>query len=328
MPRKTTANRSDDKFRCKLLPYRREELLTVQEVQQNVGWEITAFNLPAAWKYSQGEGVKVAVIDSGVDLDHPDLIENLIPGKNFVDPTKPPEDDCGHGTHVTGIICAKNSDTGMVGVAPKCKVMPVKALDKKGAGDLRTVAEAIHWSADQGVDFITMSLGSPLPVQQIRKAIQYAVSKGVVIFCAAGNAGKTREIFYPAAYPETIGVGAIDENFKRANFSCTGPDLDFLAPGVRILSTVPDNWYALMSGTSQANPFVVGVAAMLLSYKRAHNLNIKLDTNEDYCTALKAYTIPSFDPQFAGLKFFEGFGIIDPRKMEEWAASHSVLPPA
>ncbi len=322
MPRRRPTTSHADKFHCKLLPYVREDLLTMQDVQKQVGWEITAFNLPLAWNYSQGEGVKVAVIDSGADLDHHDLVENLLPGKNFVDPTKTPEDDCGHGTHVTGIICAKNTEMGMVGVAPKCKVIPVKALNNKGVGDLRNVAEAIRWSADQGVDFITMSLGSPAPLQQVRKALQYAVSKGVVIFCAAGNAGTTREIFYPAAYPEAIGVGAIDEKFERANFSCTGNDLDFLAPGVRILSTVPDNWYAVMSGTSQANPFLVGVAALLLSYKRARNLDLKLDTNDDYCNALKQYTIPLADPQFAGNRFFQGFGIIDPRKMEEWAAAH------
>ncbi len=221
-------------------------------------------------------------------------------------------------THVTGIICAANNDFGMVGVAPKCKVIPVKALNHKGAGDLRVVADAIRWAVDQGADFLTMSLGSPNPVIQIRKAIQYADAYGVIVFCAAGNAGQTREIFYPAAYPETIGVGAIDENFNRASFSCTGPDLDFLAPGVRILSTVPGNWYALMSGTSQANPFVVGVAALMLSYKRAHGLPLKLETSEDYRRLLRTYTIPTNDPKFVGNKFFEGFGIIDPRKFEEW----------
>jgi subtilisin family serine protease len=221
-------------------------------------------------------------------------------------------------THVTGILCAENNDIGMVGVAPKCKVIPVKVLDHKGAGNLLNVANGIRWAADQGVDFITMSLGSPNPVQQVRKAIQYAASKGVVIFCAAGNAGKTRQIFYPANYPETIGIGAIDENFDRANFSCTGDDLDFLAPGVKIFSTVPDNWYAVLSGTSMANPFATGLAVLVLSYKRKNNLNIKLENADDYRRIFRSNTIPTNNPEFAGKKFFEGFGIIDPRKMEEW----------
>lgn len=309
---------SKNKYHCKLLPFVREDVMSILDAKQRVGWEITAFNLPQAWQHTQGEGVKVAVLDTGCDLDHEDIASNLLPGKNFVNLRLPPVDGNGHGTHVTGVICAENNDIGMVGVAPKTKVIPVKVLDDKGSGNLINVAAGVRWAADQGVDFITMSLGSPRPVQEVRKAIQYAIARGVVVWCAAGNAGRTREIFYPAAYPETIGVGAIDENFDRAKFSCTGDDLDFLAPGVKILSTVPENWYAVLSGTSMANPFAVGVACLLLSYKRSKNLNFPLATAEDYRSLLKNYTTPTKNPEFAGKKFFEGFGIIDPRKLEEW----------
>lgn len=308
---------------CKLLPFVREEILSVQDAKQKIGWEITAFNLPSTWKYSQGEGVIVAVLDTGADLDHPDLVENLLPGINFVKPNSPPEDDNGHGSHVTGIICASNNDLGIVGVAPKCKVIPVKVLDGKGNGNLDNVAKGVRWAADQGANFITMSLGSPRPVDIVKHAIDYAASKGCVTWCAAGNSGQTRQIFYPAAYPNVIGIGAIDEKFNRADFSCTGPDLDFLAPGVQILSTVPDNWYALLSGTSMANPFAVGVGALLLSYKEKNKINIKLENNNDYINFLKQQTTPISNPTFAGQKFFEGFGIIDPRKMEEWVKLQS-----
>jgi thermitase len=310
---------------CQLLPYTREEVLTIQDVAKQVSWDITAFNLPDAWHYTEGEGVTVAVLDTGADLDHDDLKQNLLPGRNFVTPGAPPDDDCGHGSHVTGIICAANSDRGMVGVAPKTKVIPVKVLDNKGSGNLSAVAEGIRWAADQGADFITMSLGSPTPVEIIHQAIQYAASKGCVTWCAAGNAGNTRQIFYPAAYPETIGVGAVDENFDRASFSCTGPDLDFVAPGVRILSTVPDNWYAVLSGTSMANPFAVAVACLVLSYKRKNNLDVKLTTADDYIDLLKSYTTPVNNPAFAG-RFFQGFGIIDPRKLEDWVKKGAVAP--
>ena len=307
---------------CNLLPYDREDFLTIQDIQQKVGWEITAFNLPEAWEFTKGEGVVIAVLDTGADLDHEDLVENLLPGRNFVDPNSPPEDDNGHGSHVTGIICAANNEFGVVGVAPKAKVMPLKVLDKKGAGNLPAVSNAIRYAADQKVDFITMSLGAPGLMPMIQDAIRYAASKGTVTWCAAGNAGKTHQIFYPAAYPEVIGIGAIDENFDRASFSCTGPDLDFVAPGVRILSTVPDNWYAVLSGTSMANPFAVGVASLLLSYKRTKNLDVQLKNADDYINLMKSYTTPTKNPAFAGQKFFEGFGIIDPRKMEEWVKSH------
>jgi subtilisin len=299
-----------------LLPYTREEVLSIQEAKQKMGWEITSFNLPETWKSTQGEGVTVAVLDTGADLDHEDLVCNLLEGKNFVDRRSPPDDDQGHGSHVTGTICACNNESGVVGVAPKTKVIPVKVLDKHGAGQLEDVADGICWAADQGVDFITMSLGCANPVSIVHKAIKYAHSKKVVVWCAAGNAGKTHNIFYPAAYPETIGIGAIDKNFNRAGFSCTGPDLDFLAPGVGILSTVPDNWYAVLSGTSMANPFAVGLGCLLLSYKRNKGLDIKLDNNLDYINFLKQYTI------FKGNNFFEGFGIIDPRKMQDWLNSN------
>lgn len=300
-----------------LLPFVREEVLSIQEAKQKMGWEITSFDLPETWKITQGEGVTVAVLDTGADLDHDDLVCNLLPGKNFVKNGASPKDDQGHGSHVSGIICACNNELGMVGVAPKSKVLPVKVLDKHGSGDIKAVADGVYWSADQGVDFITMSLGSPNPIKPVHDAIKYAVSKGIVVWCAAGNAGKTHNIFYPAAYQETIGIGAIDKNFDRADFSCTGPDLDFLAPGVGILSTVPDNWYAVLSGTSMANPFAVGLGCLLLSYKRSKSLDIKLGTNKDYIDFLKEHTI------FRGNSFFEGFGIIDPRKMQEWLNSNS-----
>ena len=190
-----------NKYKCSLFPYEREDFMSIQEVSQNAGWNISAFNLPEAWNMSQGEGIVIAVLDSGCDLDHPDLAENLLEGINLVSPGKPPEDDNGHGTHVTGTIVAANNDIGIVGVAPKAKVRPVKVLDGKGNGNLLNVAEGIRWATKMGVDFISMSLGSPMPVQEVRKAIQFAASKGVVTFVAAGNAGNTKEVFYPAAYP-------------------------------------------------------------------------------------------------------------------------------
>ena len=304
--------------KCKLLPFERMEVISVQEAKQRCNWGVTAFNLPKMWKSSQGEGVKVAVIDTGCDLQHPDLIENLLPGKNMINEKKDPIDGNGHGTHVAGIICASNNEFGVVGVAPKCKVIPIKVLDDNGNGDLITVANGIKWAIEQNVDFITLSLGSPSPVQQVRKAIQAAEEKGIVTFCAAGNAGKTHEIFYPANYPETIGIGSIDQNLERSKFSCTGQDLDFLAPGNKILSTVPESWYAILSGTSMSNPFAVGIASLLLSWNKSNGNKIKLNCSEDYRAIFKKHTFSVKDKNFAKNKFFEGFGIIDPKDLESW----------
>lgn len=305
-------------YSCKLLPYKKIDCVSILDARQKSSWSISAFNLPDAWKYTQGEGVTIAVLDTGADLEHPDLKNNLLEGINFIDKSKPPIDDNGHGTHITGTLVAENNHIGMIGVCPKSKVIPVKVLDKHGDGDLITVAEGIRWAADKGgIDFLAMSLGSPTKLQNVRKAIQYAESKGVVCFVAAGNAGKTTEIFYPANYKETISIGAIDQNFKRAEFSCTGQNLDFMAPGVDIFSTFPKNWYATLSGTSMACPFAVGVAALILSYVKAGKSNIKLTCANDYREIFRKHTAHISDENLKDPKFYEGFGIIDPRNLLE-----------
>lgn len=304
-------------YRCKLLPYERIDCLSVQDAMQKAGWSITAFELPKTWQYSQGEGVTIAVLDTGCDLDHPDLKANLLAGKNFVQPDQPPQDGNGHGTHVTGTLVAENNDIGMVGVCPKAKVIPVKVLDNRGNGNLLNVAQGIVWAADNGADILSMSLGSPRKVPQVRKAIQYAAAKGIPTFVAAGNAGNTKEIFYPANYPETIAIGAVDANFKRGKFSNTGTNLDFMAPGVDIFSTVPDDWYATLSGTSMACPFAVGVAALVLSYLRKKKPDAVPKTIEDYRNIFMKHCTPITSEIAGDRKFYEGFGIIDPRKMME-----------
>lgn len=218
-------------------------------------------------------------------------------------------------THLAGTIVACNNEIGVVGVAPKAKVVPVKVLDGQGNGNLLQVATGIRWAIEQKVDFISLSLGAPVPVQQVRKAIQAAAEAGIVTFCAAGNAGETKDIFYPAAYPETIAIGAIDPSMRRAVFSNTGKNLDFMAPGVDVLSTVPDSWYAKMSGTSMATPFACGVAALVLSYVRSHpSCGIILRTAQDYIDLFKQYTIPVENGNYSDPHFYQGFGIIDPKK--------------
>lgn len=323
MARKKKKTAKNSSVKCKLLPYERIDCLSIQEAKQSTGWGISAFELPKAWQHTQGEGVVIAVLDTGCDLDHPDLKANLVPGMNFINPDKPPEDGNGHGTHVTGILVAENNDIGMVGVCPKAKVMPIKVLSDKGGGNMVNVAAGIRWAADNGAHILTMSLGAPFKVQQVRKAIQYAAEKGVPTFVAAGNAGNTKQLFYPANYPEAISIGAIDEEFRRAKFSNTGSNLDFMAPGVDIFSTFPDDWYSTLSGTSMACPFAVGVAALVLSYVRKGKTKIVLNTVEDYRNIFRQYTTPIKNGNYTDNKFYQGFGIIDPRKMLQALGEHS-----
>lgn len=303
--------------KCRLLPYQMQTCLNVQEVTQKSGWGITSFNLPDVWRYCQGEGVVIGVLDTGCDVTHPDLINNLLPGINFVEPGTPPLDHNGHGTHCAGVLVAENNSIGMVGVCPRAKVVPIKVLNDKGNGNMSNVANGIRWAADNGVNLLTMSLGTPVKVLRVQQAIQYAHLKKTFVFCAAGNAGKTKEIFYPANYPETIAIGAIDESFHRANFSNTGFNLDFMAPGVDITSTVPTNWYATLSGTSMAAPFAVGCAALLMSAIKMGRVRMQINTVEDIRNIFRQYTCPITDQYLVEPKFFQGFGIIDPRKLLE-----------
>ena len=307
------------KQQCRLLPYKRHDIVSAQDISEKLGWGITSFNIPEIWKATQGDGVVVGVIDSGCQLDHIDIKDNLLPGRNFIHPNKDPEDEIssGHGSHVTGIICAELNGIGVVGVAPKAKVRPIKVLDEDGNGTINHVIQGIKWAIEQKVDFISLSLGTDKADKALHKAIQQADQAGITIFCAAGNIGKSEHLLYPSNFPETLAIGSIDKNLKRADFSNTGRDryLDFMAPGVDILSTVPHNSYAVMSGSSMSQPYVCGLAALLLSYKRNVGLDIPLNCANDYRNFFKNNTIDIIGEGYAGDPFYQGFGIITPEKL-------------
>lgn len=283
--------------------------LDAQSAGQKVEWYITKFNIDKLWNISTGEGVKIAVLDTGVQLDHPDIKDNIIDSKNFVLPSKSANSTkAKHGTHVSGIICAKNNDIGTVGVAHNAKLLIGAVLGDNGAGNFKSVANGIRWAVDSKADLISMSLGCPNAIQEVRKAIQYAYNKGIPVFCAAGNAGSATTLFYPAAYPESISIAATDLSDKRASFSNVGKNLDFMAPGVNILSCIPVNWMGTMNGSSQAAPWITGIAALILSYTRNNKTNIKLDCVEDYRKILKACCNPIND------KSYQGSGLFDTNK--------------
>jgi subtilisin family serine protease len=295
-----------------LLPYIREDLHGMStSMPAIVGWEIKDFNIPYYWKQSRGEGVKIAVIDTGIDINHEDLKNNIITGKNFVEPNKEPIDIAGHGTHVGSTIAAEDNGCGIIGVANRAKIMPIKALGDDGSGSMINVVNAIKYAADSGVDFITMSLGSPTPSRDIENAINYASSKGCIIFCAAGNSGPGSDIMYPAKYDHTIAIGAIDKKLNRTNFTCSGDSLDFLAPGHDIIGCVPGNNYALMSGTSMSNPYAVGLASLLLSYNRQEKKYV-LKTHQDYVEVFKKTAKDLNDERYKGNKKYQGYGIMYP----------------
>lgn len=226
---------------------------------------------PAAWDVTKGSSsVIAAVIDTGVQTDHPDLTGKTVGGYDFVDNDNNAYDEQGHGTHVAGTIAATtNNGIGVAGVAPEVKVMPVRVLDRNGSGTNDWVANGITYAADNGAKVINMSLGGPSGSQALQDAVNYAWNKGVVVIAAAGNSN-TSSPSYPAYYPNCIAVAATDSNDARASFSNYGNWVDVAAPGVAIMSTTLGGGYAKYSGTSMASPHAAGVAALVASQGKTH----------------------------------------------------------
>jgi thermitase len=249
-------------------------------------WNLPITQTIEGWGISKGNGnVIIAVLDTGVDLNHPDLKGRLVDGLNIVQPEQFPIDDVGHGTHVTGVISATvNNLEGVAGMTWYDKVMPIKVLDASGAGTTYSVAQGIIWATDHGAKVINMSLGNYAQAEFLHDAIRYAFDRDVVLIAASGN-DNTRQPGYPAAYPEVFAVAATDQQLNRAPFSNYGNYIDVAAPGVSIASTYPDNQYAALSGTSMASPHVAALAALIRSVNPLLNnqevMNIMRDTADD-----------------------------------------------
>ncbi len=238
------------------------------EPAQSVPWGVAAVRAPEAWSTSRGGGVKVAVMDTGIDLRHPDLRDRVAGGYNALSPGRDPMDDNGHGTHVAGIIAATDNAAGVVGVAPQALLCAVKVLDAYGAGFLSDLIEGLDWCVREGVQVVNMSLGTREGNDTFHEAVRRAYQAGVLLVAAAGNdgaSGGADTVNYPARYAETIAVSAVDRQFRLPRFASRGPSVDIVAPGVDVLSTWPGGSYRALSGTSMATPHVSGVAALALA---------------------------------------------------------------
>lgn len=239
-----------------------------------------------AWDTTQSSSnVKIAVIDTGVDYNHPDLSGKVIKGADFVDDDNDPIDENEHGTHVAGIAAANtNNGVGIAGLAPKASILAVRVLDADGSGSLDDVAQGIRYAADQGAQVINLSLGGAIGSKTLQDAVNYAWNKGSVVVAAAGNSGVALPS-YPAYYSNAIAVAATDQNDQKASFSNFGTWVDIAAPGVDIYSTTPNNQYASFSGTSMASPVVAGVAGLLAAQgKNASQIRAALEDTADPVT--------------------------------------------
>ncbi|HOL21994.1 MAG TPA: S8 family peptidase [bacterium] len=239
---------------------------------QELPWGIERIGANLVWNRTTGAGVKVAVLDTGIDLDHKDLAGNIKGNINCINPRKSGDDDNGHGTHVAGIIAGLDNQIGVVGAGPGIYLYAVKVLDRSGSGWLSDIIEGLEWCVNNGIQVVNLSLGSSSGNQSFHDAISRTYQAGVVIIAAAGNNGLSGgAVDYPAKYPETIAVSAVGQYTNGilyfANFSSYGPEVDLCAPGVDIKSTYNNGFYETMSGTSMATPHVSGVAALVLSVK-------------------------------------------------------------
>lgn len=232
---------------------------------RDLQWGLNRLQAEDIHKYSTGAGVKVAVVDTGVNAKHPELKGQVLKGYNAITgKTGRPKDRHGHGTFLAGMIAAKVNGKGVEGLAPGAKILPVKVLDADGVGDSDDIARGIIWAVDNGADVINMSFAADSSNRVEAEAIDYARGAGVTLVAAGGNEGMRLKMF-PADYPGVLGVGATDSDNSKASFSNRGSHIDVAAPGQGILSTGLSG-YTWQSGTSMSTAYVSAVAALATSY--------------------------------------------------------------
>jgi subtilisin len=244
------------------MPIIEAEATTITATQE-IPWGVSHIGATSVQQNGYlGTGVKIGVLDTGIDYNHKDL--KVSGGISFVQGTTDFFDDNGHGTHVAGTISALNNSLGVVGVAPQANLYAIKVLDQSGDGSYSDIIAGIEWAISNNLDIINMSLGGTKPSKTLNIAVDKAYNNGMILVASAGNlgVGKKDTITYPAAFDSVIAVGAVDELNKRAIFSSTGKQLNIMAPGVVIYSTVPGG-YGYESGTSMAAPHVTGAAALV-----------------------------------------------------------------
>lgn len=281
---------------------------------QTLEWGVNRIDADLAWASSKGLSTNVAVIDTGIDKDHPDLVSNIAGGVNYVRKkgTVNPntwDDDNGHGTHVAGIIAAADNSIGVVGTAPEANLYGVKVLDRNGYGYLSDVISGINWAVNNEKDVINMSLGTNSDIQSFHDAVDAAYAAGVIVVAAAGNDGA--DVDYPAAYSSVIAVAATDINNIRPYWSSIGPQVELSAPGVNIRSTWKGSTYKTISGTSMASPHAAGTAALVLAAPVLPSYDLNSDNIWQAAEVRNVLQATADDLGAAGPDNYYGFGLVD-----------------
>ncbi|MCK4965729.1 S8 family peptidase, partial [bacterium] len=280
-------------------------------VQEELPWGVDRIDAELVHPENKGTGVPVAVIDTGIDSDHPDLAGNYNGGYDFVNGDNDPNDDEGHGTHVAGTIAAEDNDEGVIGAAPEASLYALKVLDSNGSGYYSDIIAALDWCVSNNISVANMSLGGGFRSRALEQACKSAYNAGVLLVAAAGNEN-SRSVLYPAEYNSVIAVAATDESDSRAWFSNYGSAIELAAPGVNILSTALGGGYVSGNGTSMSTPHVSGTAALVYASGVSKNFDVRArlqSTAEDLGEA--------------GKDNYFGYGLVD----AEAAVSGGVTPP-
>ena len=304
-----------------------EEDYRVQAVDTELdnSWGVKRIGAGLVHPTNQGAGVKVAIIDTGIDYTHSDLNANYVGGYDFVNGDSDPMDDYGHGTMVAGVVAAEDNGAGVVGVAPQAKLYALKVLNSSGWGYVSDIIAALQWAQSHGIQVVNMSLGSSQGSSSFQTAVTNAYNAGIVVVAAAGNSGdcsgSTDTVSYPARYAEVIAVGATDSYDSRPCFSSTGPAVELAAPGVSVMATYPNGSYAYASGTSLASPHVAGAAALVLASGVTDD-NGNGRTNDE---VRARFDQTADDLGATGLDTWYGYGLVD---ADEAASGGGSPPPA
>lgn len=277
---------------------------TMQTFSEVYDWGLRDLNVPEIHKQTLGEGITIAVIDSGKS-EHFETEEATAGAKNFSS-SPVVEDRNGHSTFCAGIIAARKNDEGIIGVAPKSKVYFGKAMDDSGRGKPAALAKAVNWAIRKRVDIISISAGMFFDFKPLRRVVKKAYKKNIIIVAAVGNTGKRQfDVAFPARYPEVIGVAAYDQKHKTAKFSSRGINVSYAMPGVNIYSTYLNNQFSKLNGTSFACPIMAGICALILAKHRSGPSKTPCETPQQMMEHLQKYS------KKLSSKKETGFGTID-----------------
>lgn len=296
-----------------LPPHVVNETSVILPQSQAADWGHEVLNIPYLHSLGlKGRGFTVAVIDTGIDKDHPDLKGAI---KEQLKTTQEPYGFTnGHGTGCAGIIGARDNTYGVIGVAPEVDIISIKALGESGGGNLNDIVKAIKMAIGKKVDVINLSLGTTANSPTLKAVVDEAYNAGIKVICAAGNAGEENTVMYPAKYEKAFAIGAINQNLEVSAFSSKGWEIDVAAPGERVLTTWKNKSYAKVSGTSFAAPYVSGLMVLFLEARKKLKVGIAIDHDLINDTAI--------DIEEPGEDTASGHGLIDPKtvyaKIQGW----------